>query len=80
MVADRACEVGSDRVGRTKQLELDEKVRLAVAAHARHNYTSYEEQLSDVHFEDDYLDVRREIAPEVSALLDEWSKASVKSA
>lgn len=34
--------VGSERVGRTKQMSLEDRAILAVRAHIRHNYTSYE--------------------------------------
>ena len=71
-VADRACEVGSKRVGRTKQLSLDEKVRLAVAAHARHEHTNYEELLGDTWTDEEYREVRSLVAPEVDSILETW--------
>ena len=71
-IAKMSCEVGSERVGRTKMLELDKKVELAVTAHARHNYTDYEEHLEDVSDTDEYIDLRREIREEVDAVLDKW--------
>lgn len=71
-VADRACKVGSERVGRTKQLSLDEKVRLAVAAHARHEHTNYEELLGDTWTDEEYREVRSRVAPEVDSILETW--------
>jgi hypothetical protein len=43
--AERACQVGSGRVGRTSLLPLEEKVALAVRAHLRHNVTRYDDAL-----------------------------------
>jgi hypothetical protein len=48
----------SGRVGRTSLLPLDEKVRLAVRAHLRHRYTSYEMQMGRRGFALDHEDVR----------------------
>lgn len=39
-------EKGSNRVGRTTRLDIDERAELAVIAHIRHNYTDYENVLS----------------------------------
>lgn len=44
-VASRAMKKRSGRVGRTGTLNLDTKVRLAVAAHARHGHTDYDERM-----------------------------------
>jgi hypothetical protein len=43
--SNTACEKNSGRVGRTGNLPLEEKVKLAVYAHIRHNYTDYDEKL-----------------------------------
>ena len=43
--AERACQVGSGRVGRTSLLPLEEKVALAVRAYLRHNVTRYDDAL-----------------------------------
>jgi hypothetical protein len=40
-IVQRATEVGSGAVGRATRLELEEKVRLATIAHARHQHTQY---------------------------------------
>ncbi len=43
----RATVIGSGRVGRTKQISLEERAILAVRAHIRHTYTGYEEKLAE---------------------------------
>jgi hypothetical protein len=43
--AERAAVVGSGRVGRTKQLPLDERAALAARATIRHRFTDYEDRL-----------------------------------
>ena len=53
--ADRAGEVGSGRVGRTRKLALDERAALAARALIRHKYTDYEERLDTEVWDDDYL-------------------------
>jgi hypothetical protein len=42
---DRAAVVGSGRVGRTKQLTLEERAALAARAYIRHRHTDYEDRL-----------------------------------
>ena len=49
-VAEHATQVGSERVGRTRKLPLEEKAMLAARAYIRHNYTKYEDQLLDFEF------------------------------
>lgn len=49
-VAERATEVGSERVGRTSKLPLEEKAMLATRAYIRHNHTRYEDKLMDFEF------------------------------
>jgi len=53
--AQRAGEVGSGRVGRTRTLSLDERAALAARALIRHRYTHYEERLIQEVWDDDYL-------------------------
>jgi hypothetical protein len=53
--AQRAGEVGSGRVGRTKKLTLDERAALAARALIRHRYTDYEERLDTEVWDDDFL-------------------------
>lgn len=53
--AERAGEVGRGRVGRTRQLALDERAALAARALIRHRYTDYEERLDTEVWDDDYL-------------------------
>ena len=43
--AERAAVVSSGRVGRTKQLPLEERAALAARAYIRHRFTDYEDQL-----------------------------------
>jgi hypothetical protein len=75
-IADRACEVSSERVGRSRQIDLDKKVELAVAAHARHQHTCYEECLQDIYDdEDEYLELRRGIKGTVEGILRRWRQA-----
>ena len=45
-----ATQVGSERVGRTRKLPLEEKAMLAARAYIRHNYTNYENQLLNFEF------------------------------
>jgi len=49
-VSGHATEVGSERVGRTRKLSLEEKAMLAARAYIRHNYTSYDDQLLEFGF------------------------------
>ena len=49
-VAEHATQVGSERVGRTRKLPLEEKAMLAARSYIRHNYTKYEDQLLDFEF------------------------------
>ncbi|KAF8455790.1 hypothetical protein BDZ91DRAFT_535855 [Kalaharituber pfeilii] len=44
-IVARGWEKNSGRVGRTRKLELKEKVRLAAAAYIRHKYTDYDVKL-----------------------------------
>ncbi|MBT9162163.1 MAG: hypothetical protein DDT27_00707 [Dehalococcoidia bacterium] len=49
-VAEHATQVGSDRVGRTRKLPLEEKAMLAARAYIRNNYTKYEDRLLNSEF------------------------------
>jgi hypothetical protein len=42
--AERAAVVSSGRVGRTKQLPIEERAALAARAYIRHRFTDYEDQ------------------------------------
>ena len=53
--AQRAGEVGSGRVGRTRKLTLDQRAALAARALIRHKYTDYEERLVTEVWDDDFL-------------------------
>jgi hypothetical protein len=72
-VAERATGVGSERVGRTSKLTLEEKAVLAARAHIRHNYTEYEDQLLGFDFSlepGDYL--YRQVKGEAQEAVDEF--------
>lgn len=73
VVAEHATQVGSERVGRTRKLPLEEKAMLAVRAYIRHNYTKYEDRLLDFEFPlepGDYL--YREIKSEADDAVDKF--------
>ena len=64
-----ATEIGSGRVGRATTVE--EPVRLAVVAFARHNFTSYD---SNFEFGTSKEDNRAEVNGKVSELLTQWEQ------
>jgi len=85
MIAARATEVGSGRVGRSRDVE--DPIVLAVGAHARWNYTEYAELLDDIHAEyrsmrsseRRYLPPPAEVAKErvrkkVLKIMEQWAK------
>ena len=56
--AAHAAVVGSDRVGRTRKLTLDERAALSVRAYIRHSFTSYHDDLdalSPEQWDEEYL-------------------------
>ncbi len=70
-IAEHACEVSSDRVGRTaaaKAME-DDPVRLAVVAHVRHEHTHYDRLLAEGRDRDE---ARRMVAADVDQVLAQW--------
>lgn len=72
-VAEHATQVGSERVGRTRKLSLEEKAALAALAYIRHNYTKYEDRLLDSESPletDEYL--YREIKSEANEEVDKF--------
>jgi len=72
-IAIHACEKHSGRVGRSaaaKEFEAT-AIRLAVVAHIRHKYTSYDQLLG--RYDDKQL-ARREVRREIEAILDEWEQ------
>lgn len=72
-VAVHATEVGSERVGRTRKLSLEEKAMLAARAYIRHNFTPYEDQLLEFGFDlepGDFL--YREVKSESQEAVDEF--------
>ena len=71
--AERATEVGSERVGRTRKLVLEEKAMLAARAHIRHNYTRYEDQLIGFEFPLESSDfLYREVKSQAQEAVDEF--------
>ncbi len=71
MIAERACEKYSGRVGRSaaaKQFEA-EAIDLAVRAHVRHVHTEYDELLASGYFRDE---ARAAVASRVEEILDGW--------
>jgi len=74
-VADHACQRGSGRVGRSaaaKALAPD-ALRLAVAAHARHVHTNYDELLLTGC---DRERAREIVRPRVGAIMDKWRQTA----
>jgi hypothetical protein len=68
-------EKGSGRVGRNGQMEADEKVELAVVAHARHEFTGYEKLLKEYEGfgrEKAKERAREEIRGELNEILTAW--------
>jgi len=78
-VVEQATQVGSERVGRTRKLPLEEKARLATRAYIRHNCTHYEDRLNEFGFplkRSDYLyqDAKSEAGEAVDEFLDSHRK------
>ncbi len=78
-VAERATEVGSERVGRTSKLTLEEKATLAARAHIRHNYTKYDDRLVNPELILDphgylYHEIKSEAEEDVDEFLDKQRK------
>jgi len=74
VIAEHACRKYSGRVGRSaeaKQLD-DQMVRLAVAAHVRHEETDYDGLLGQGW---DRRDARGEVREEVERVLESWESA-----
>lgn len=72
LIARRACERSSGRVGRSaggKDLS-DEAIELAVRAHIRHAHTPYDEHLMDGW---ERQRARREVRPIVDEIIERWS-------
>jgi len=72
--AEQATVVGSERVGRTKKLTLEEKAVLAARAYIRHHFTGYEDRLinSELIIDKDnflYQEIKNEAQDEVDEFL-----------
>ncbi|MCJ1434170.1 hypothetical protein MMC27_003537 [Xylographa pallens] len=77
-ILEHGFQKGSGRVGRTTTLDEDRKVKLAVEAHIRHNFTPYEKLLRERKEGDLSDDRRREkaraiIRPKILEILAQWS-------
>jgi hypothetical protein len=77
--AERATVVGSERVGRTKKLTLEDKAALAARAYIRHNHTKYDHKLASPELILDpcsylYHEIRSEAEEEVDEFLDKHRK------
>jgi hypothetical protein len=70
-IVDHAFEVGSGRVGRTSDLDLVDKIRLAVVAHVRHTHTDYDELLQEI-YDREYA--REVTAGAIAAKLKTWEE------
>ena len=60
-VAEHATVISSGRVGRARQVPLEERAALAARAYIRHRYTDYERELDSVTYDFDFdraVDVR----------------------
>ena len=74
-IAEHACRKYSGRVGRSAAAKefAEEMIKLAVAAHVRHEHTSYDEMLGKGY---DRSDARRRVRDEVRRLMDDWRSLS----
>ena len=70
-VVRRAFTVGNGTVGRTSALDLDDKCRLAVIAHVRHQHTDYDDLMRRGEGDRGYC--RDEIRGVIAEVLDLWS-------
>jgi hypothetical protein len=75
-VAAHATVISSGRVGRARQVPLDERAALAARAFIRHRYTDYERDLDTVIYDDDDFDS----AVVVSAIDDDRYRALKRDA
>ncbi|MCJ1393341.1 hypothetical protein MMC18_006214 [Xylographa bjoerkii] len=76
-ILEHGFQKGSGRVGRTTTLDEDQKVKLAVEAHIRHNFTPYETLLRERKDGDQADDHRREraratVKPQILEILASW--------
>ncbi|OAQ99376.1 hypothetical protein LLEC1_04293 [Akanthomyces lecanii] len=74
-VLQRALKKRSGRVGRTSKLTMEDKVRLAVAAHVRHMHTDYDRL---VRGETSREDARRAVYASVRGVLASWESRADK--
>jgi hypothetical protein len=72
-VIGRAFEVSSGRVGRSRSIELQEKLELAVRAHIRHRHTKYDHLLA-ARWEQD--EARGAVRDRADAVYDRWKQSS----
>jgi hypothetical protein len=76
--AERAGEVGSGRVGRTRKLPLEQRAALAARALIRHMYTDYEDRLENQVWDDDFLyqSVKADAHEDVNEFLNEHRRST----
>ncbi len=72
IIAERACEKYSGRVGRSESAKRFDPgmIDLAVWAHIRHQYTEYDMMLADGWSKED---ARKHVVPEVESIIVRWS-------
>ena len=68
-IVNHAFTVGSGRVGRTSQLDVESKLIAATKAHIRHVYTEYDDLLVSL---GDREMARDEVRDEVRKIFDSW--------
>ena len=78
-ILDHGFEKRSGRVGRTGTISLDEKVALAVAAHARHNFTPYDQLLREARKKNGWdpeakWPIRNAVQAQLLEVLRKWKK------
>jgi hypothetical protein len=69
-ITEHTTEVGAGTVGRTGNLDLEEKARLATIAHVRHRFTNYDEFLQCGW---DNQEAREMVKDKIDAILAEWT-------
>ena len=77
--SERAAEVGSGRVGRTRTIDLQTRAELAARAYIRHQHTEYENDLIEQEVWDDdflYREVKRSARAQVDEFLERHRSSS----
>ena len=71
IIIDSAFEVGSGRVGRSRRIDIDGKLRLATIAHIRHNHTDYDDLLTGFGREE----AREYVVDKIARIVRGWEDA-----